>query len=124
MDAYLLAREGIALEGDGIFLGYQRMADQILSYDFTQMVRYIVDGMRLLMKGDDQGAEEALTVAARWFEASRDREKAPPVASSCVPVQTQNRFMPLNGQPISGVCWFGPVKIQSPFARPQPAVLR
>ena len=71
--------------------------------------------MRLLMNGDDKGAEEALRVAGRWFEASRDREQAPPMDSDCVPVQTQNRFMPLVDQPISGKCWFGPVKIQSPI---------
>jgi hypothetical protein len=93
------------------------MAEQILSYDYTQSARFIVDSMRLLMEGGDDGAEEALRVAARWFEASRDREQAPPVASPCVvPVQTtQNRFLPLAGQPISGKCWFGPVKIQSPI---------
>ena len=82
MDAYLHTRAMIDLEGDGIFLGSQRMTEQILSYDYSQSARFIVDGMRLLMNGDDTGAEEALRVAARWFEASRDREQEPPVNSS------------------------------------------
>jgi hypothetical protein len=94
MDAYLSARADIALEGDSIYLGYQKMAEKILSYDYTQSARFIVESMRLIMKGDNDGAEEALRVAARWFAASRDREQEPLVNSACVPVQTKMAIFP------------------------------
>ena len=86
MDAYLETRADIALVGDGIYLGNQKLAEKILSYDYTQSARFIVDSMRLIMKGDDDGAEEALRVAARWFAASQDRAQEPLANSACVPV--------------------------------------
>ncbi len=81
-------------------MGFDQQAELILNFDYTQSARFIVDGMRLLMNGDDKGAEEALRVATRRLEASRDREQAPPMDSYCVTVQTQNRFMPLVGQSV------------------------
>ena len=112
MDAYLETRADIGLEGEGIYLGNERLAEKILNYDYTQSARFIVDSMRLIMKGDDDGAEEALRVAARCFSASQDRGQALLANSGCV--QTKNSFLPLRGQPISGTCWFGPVKLQAP----------
>ena len=88
MDAYLETRAGIALEGDGIYLGIQKLAEKVLNYDYTQSARFIVDSMRLLMKGDDDGAEEALRVAASCFAASRAQE--PLANSTCV--QTKKNF--------------------------------
>ena len=60
-------------------------------------------------------AENALRVAEHWFQASKSREQALPQYWYRVPIQTQNNFIPLIGQPISGKCFFGPAKIQSPI---------
>ena len=109
MHAYLNARKGFYLEGDDLSLGFDQTAELILNFDSTQSARMIVEGMRRMMEGDDKGAEDALRVAEHWFAASRDREQEPPKDPYRVPIQTQNRFLPLIGQPISGKCFFGPI---------------
>jgi hypothetical protein len=114
-NAYLNARKGFYLEGDDFHVGFEQSAELILNFDSTQSARRIVEVMRLMMEGDDKGAEDALRVAEHWFTASRSREQALPQYWYRVPIQTQNRFLPLIGQPISGKCFFGPARIQSPI---------